>query len=123
MVNTGISNKIKAIREAKGLNHREFAEPLHVSASYISQIEAGKKMPGDSLLDLIMLKYNVSTEWWEVGTCPIFREETKKNPPGNMMGLAYAVFEEAFDKEKTIADEMKLMTDLVTFLTNRKKDQ
>ena len=86
MVNTGISNKIKAIREAKGLNHREFAEPLHVSASYISQIEAGKKMPGDSLLDLIMLKYNVSTEWWEVGTCPIFREETKKNPPGNMNG-------------------------------------
>jgi transcriptional regulator with XRE-family HTH domain len=70
-----ISDKITAIREAKGLNKKEFAAEIHVSPGYVSDIEKGNKEPSDSLLDLIMEKWDVSEEWWETEDGPMFKEK------------------------------------------------
>lgn len=68
-------NKIKKVREALGLNQKQFAAEIHISASYMSEIESLKKEPSDTLADLIMEKWNVSEEWWESGDGPIFVKE------------------------------------------------
>jgi len=68
-------DKIRILREALHLNKKEFAKEIHKSPGYITDIEAGKKEPSDSLLDLIMSKWNVTEEWWESGDGEIFKKE------------------------------------------------
>jgi len=71
-----IAGKITAIREALGLNKKSFAAEIHVTPSYVTQIEKGEKIPSDSLLDLIMAKWAISVDWWEVGEGEIFSSES-----------------------------------------------
>ena len=55
--------KLKAIRLAKGLTLQQFAESLGYSAhGYISELEAGKKMPTVEFVIGISRIYGVSTD-------------------------------------------------------------
>lgn len=77
MTELWLGSKFKAIRNAKGLTQEEFGRLLHISASYVSKIEAGKQVPDDGVLDVLMLKYRVSVDWWEAGEGPMFAEKEK----------------------------------------------
>ncbi len=68
-------DKITAVRQALNFNKKTFAKEIHVSAGYISDIESGKKEPSDSLLDLIISKWNVNEEWWESQEGGIFKKD------------------------------------------------
>ena len=50
-INNKIGPKIKAFRQKLGLQANKLAEQLHISASYLNLIEAGKRnIDGDLLL-------------------------------------------------------------------------
>ena len=67
--------RIKILRKALHLTQREFAKALHISGSYVSEIEAGKKIPSESLMDFIMARWDVASDWWEDGTGEMFNKK------------------------------------------------
>jgi len=58
-----LGNKIKIIRTTYGLTQKEFADMLKVSHAHISKIENGKDSPSNSLLSVIMAKFNINEKW------------------------------------------------------------
>lgn len=76
-----ICEKIKEVRKAAGLNGTQFAKELHISKGYVSEIERGNKAPSESLMELIVRRFKVSTEWWETEEGEIFEAP---GAPGSM---------------------------------------
>lgn len=70
--------RIKMVREAKGLSRAAFAESLGVGVRYIGFLECGDKAPSSTLVNLLLTLYNVNTDWWETGEGEMFIE--KKAP-------------------------------------------
>ena len=74
-----LANRFKQIRLARGLKQGEFAKSLFISASYISKIEAGAKSPDESVIEMLLMKYKISTDWWETGEGEIFVDANAEN--------------------------------------------
>lgn len=66
--------RIKELRETKGLSQKEFAQMIGISPTHISKVEAKKDKPSDRVLRLISLKFQVSFEWLLTGQEPMFVE-------------------------------------------------
>ena len=62
-MNNNIGERVRQIRNLKSLTQETFAKRICVSRSFVSRMEAGKEKPSNSLLKLIALEFNVSTEW------------------------------------------------------------
>lgn len=62
------AENIRAKRESLGLTAEELANRVHVSRSYITLLENGKRLPGKTLLPKIAralkLEKNVIVEWY-----------------------------------------------------------
>ena len=62
------AENIRAKRESLGLTAEELANRVHVSRSYITLLENGKRQPGKNLLPKIAralkLEKNVIVEWY-----------------------------------------------------------
>jgi transcriptional regulator with XRE-family HTH domain len=52
-----IGQKIKRLRESKGLSRKEFYEMLGITSGYLTQIEKGQRTPAEKLLLLIERTY------------------------------------------------------------------
>jgi len=64
--------RIRAVREAAGLNKLKFAEQLGVSPSYITYLEKGEKggepvRPSDTILFMIAHKFGIGFDWLKEG--------------------------------------------------------
>jgi len=68
------AEKIYAVRMAKSLTMKEFAAMIHTSEGYVSTLESGKRTARESLVDLIIMKFDIA------GEGPMFREEKKQAP-------------------------------------------
>lgn len=62
------AENLRAKRESLGLTAEELANRVHVSRSYITLLENGKRLPGKTLLPKIAralkLEKNVIVEWY-----------------------------------------------------------
>lgn len=58
-----VSQRIKQLRQARGLTQKEFADSLGIVQGYLSGIERGKKIPSYTLLMALCHVYNISSEW------------------------------------------------------------
>ncbi len=56
-----LAEKIKCLRSEYNLTQKQFAERLHVSEAYISQLEKGK-VPSLMFLDLLLCKFRLNPE-------------------------------------------------------------
>jgi transcriptional regulator with XRE-family HTH domain len=65
--NTSIGERIKELRLKKGLTQKAFGEFINISYGHISNIEKGKDIPSDRILELICYKFNVSEDWLKLG--------------------------------------------------------
>lgn len=104
-----IANKVRDVRNALGWTKQKFADEIRVSSSYISQIEKGDKMPSDALLDLIMQKFNVSEDWWEVGEGPIFKAKEKPEIPEHLR-LLFKQIEKVFPDSSSLIEKNDLLS-------------
>lgn len=70
---TVIGKRVKTVREALGMTGKDFAGSLNIAASYLSQIERGKKdNPGISLFSKIAQVHNVSLDYLVCGIGDMF---------------------------------------------------
>lgn len=63
-----VAQRIKQLRQAKGLTQKAFAVSLGIVQGYLSGIEQGKKIPSYTLLMAICHIHGVSEEWLFGGT-------------------------------------------------------
>lgn len=64
---TSLADRIKKVRTDLHLTQQGFADRISVSRSFVSRMESGKEKPSNSLLKLIALEFDVSTDWLENG--------------------------------------------------------
>jgi transcriptional regulator with XRE-family HTH domain len=68
-----VGERIRRLREERGLSQRELAEP-GVSYAYLSRLEAGQRVPSERALRKTAAKLGVTPLYLEVGrddaTCP-----------------------------------------------------
>lgn len=77
----GIGSRVRAVRLKHDKSQREFAQILGVSASYISEIEAGnQKKPSLKFIASLYIELNVNPNWilLELGEMFIKRERGHK---------------------------------------------
>ena len=67
MASSTIGERIKELRLKHHLTQISFGEIIIVSYCQISNIEKGKDIPSERLLDLIVLKFPVSEQWLKYG--------------------------------------------------------
>jgi len=58
-----LQNNLKVLRKQLGFNQDDFAKPLGITGSYISDIERGKSNISESILCLIEINYRVNRNW------------------------------------------------------------
>ena len=54
-----LGEAVKIIRVFNGLNQQELADSLNISASYLSQIESGKRTPGMDTVQTISKQFRI----------------------------------------------------------------
>jgi ribosome-binding protein aMBF1 (putative translation factor) len=68
-----VGERIRRLREERGLSQRELAEP-GVSYAYLSRIEVGQRVPSEKALRKLAAKLGVTPLYLEIGrddaTCP-----------------------------------------------------
>jgi transcriptional regulator with XRE-family HTH domain len=74
-----ITNRIRAVREALGLNKKMFAASLGKSPSYISIIELGRRIPAIDFFILLVQVHNANPEFLLTGKGEIFKDGRKKD--------------------------------------------
>jgi transcriptional regulator with XRE-family HTH domain len=96
--NLTFGDKLRGLREEKGLSLRELASSIGISAAFLSDVELGRRFPSADKLDLLARKLGVKAE--ELRKYD-FRDEAEKirrmmfaNPAA---GLAF----------RTVAEKMK----------------
>ena len=83
------NSKLKEIRQALGLNQKDFAAKLNIKQSYYSALELGKKDINTSkVLQTLFNEIGVNAEWYFNSVGTIFNKNNEQNNWGNGGGNA-----------------------------------
>lgn len=72
-----MNERIKKILEELGLKKVEFAERLHISRPYASELCSGAKAPSDRTISDICREFGVREAWLRTGEGEMFVQETQ----------------------------------------------
>lgn len=64
---TSLSERIKAVRKAAGLNQKDFGTKIGIGMSAVSLLESGTNNPSDQTLRLICSEFGISRRWLDTG--------------------------------------------------------
>jgi transcriptional regulator with XRE-family HTH domain len=78
----GFEQRVREIRKALGLSQKDFAGPLEISGTFLSEIENGKYKPGYDFFYNILTKFNVNLHYLLAGTGEMFNPVIKPAEPG-----------------------------------------
>jgi len=73
-----VNQRILEVRNALGLNQKEFARRIKVSRSYTGVLEATDREINDRIVELVCVNCGVNEKWLREGTGKMFKE--KPNP-------------------------------------------
>lgn len=62
-----LSDRIKCVREASGLNQTEFGKRIEIGSSGMSKLEKGINNPADRTIRLICSEFGINRHWLETG--------------------------------------------------------
>lgn len=62
-----IGERIKTIRERRGLNKTKFGDKIHISISAVTKLENGQNNPSDQTISLICSCFGVNRSWLLTG--------------------------------------------------------
>lgn len=109
-----LGNRIKSLREAKGLKQEELAQKVSVSPSAIGMYETNKREPNNEIILKLAEFFNVSTDYL-LGKSDIRNPEELKNVPfANASGLDTTGLDEEDLKE------LQKQVDYIKKLKNKK---
>lgn len=63
--------RLKVVRQARGLTQQQMAELLGVSRPSVTQLEGGRHQPSNEVLEIIVAKLEVSRNWLWFGSGPM----------------------------------------------------
>ena len=63
----GIGERIKHLRDLRGLSQEKFGEKVGVTQQYVGALESGKRNPGPALVFMISKKFSTSEAWLREG--------------------------------------------------------
>lgn len=66
-ITDGIGQRIKELREDRGLSQEKFGQRIGVTQQYVGALEMGKRQPGTALVFMISKKYKVKELWLREG--------------------------------------------------------
>ena len=72
-----MNERIKKILEELGLKKVEFAERLHISRPYASELCSGAKAPSDRTISDICREFGVREAWLREGEGEMFVQDTQ----------------------------------------------
>ena len=72
-----MNERIKKILEELGLKKVEFAERLHISRPYASELCSGAKAPSDRTISDICREFGVNEHWLRTGEGEMFVQDTQ----------------------------------------------
>ena len=72
-----MNERIKKILEELGLKKVEFAERLHISRPYASELCSGAKAPSDRMISDICREFGVREAWLRTGEGEMFVQDTQ----------------------------------------------
>ena len=72
-----MNERIKKILEELGLKKVEFAERLHISRPYASELCSGAKAPSDRTISDICREFGVREAWLRTGEGEMFMQDTQ----------------------------------------------
>jgi len=67
MPSKNFGDRVRLVREASGLNQRDFAKRLETSSGRISEIESGKSIPGCDFVQRVNQEFGTDVAWLLVG--------------------------------------------------------
>jgi transcriptional regulator with XRE-family HTH domain len=107
---TEFSERIKAVREATGLNRGDFGKSLSVSGAYIGQLENGARTnPSPHFLNSVEKRYKINLNWLESGA-----GEMRDNQP-------YISAEEHLNLGKTIDPISEKINIMLAGMTDKQR--
>lgn len=71
-VDFSVNRRIKQLRDALGINQRDFSTLLSLSGGYIAGIEVNLRKVNNRLIKLIVAEFGVNEEWLKTGTGEMF---------------------------------------------------
>lgn len=81
--------RFKHLRQSLKIKQQDFAKELAISQGHASDIENGRKAVSDRIVEILVLKYNVSESWLRTGEgemfTPLSRSETIAHFAGELM--------------------------------------
>jgi len=95
-----MKDRIKLVRESKGLSLTKFADSLKTSVAAVSRYESGDRIPSDAVLNLICQKYHVSYVWLKTGEGPMEDPSSDLDTVAKLSG----VYQNLPDRLKTLVD-------------------
>lgn len=74
-----INERIQMLLDTLNLSKAKFAEPLHISGSFVSMVCSGTKNPSDRTIQDICRVYGVDELWLRDGVGEMFRPRTRED--------------------------------------------
>ena len=105
-----MKERIKAVRTDAKLTQAAFAEKVHVSRNYITQIEMGVMTPGDNLIRDICREFNVNELWLREGIGDMKAETSRSEQVATIVKQLFDSRPESF-KAALIAALLKMDTE------------
>ena len=81
-----MKDRIKAVRTNAKLTQAAFADRVHVSRNYITQIEMGVMTPGDNLIRNICQEFGVNETWLRTGSGEMTASKTRQQEMSDLFG-------------------------------------
>lgn len=104
-----LGSRVRQLRGRLGLSQGELAQGL-VSGSYISLIEAGKRIPEREVVEVLAERLGVTTDFLESGQQPVESREEELALRYAEIALANGQIAEAFGKFRSIARTGSFLT-------------
>lgn len=101
--------RIKALRNALGLNQTDFGAAVGVKQTTVAGYENGTRTPIDAVVSAICREFNVSETWLRTGDGPMFRPRSRN--------------EELFEFLNTAVEEDGIKARLLTVMARLSEDQ
>ena len=120
--------RFKELRKTLKLKQGDLAQSLAISQGHTSDIENGRKAVSDRIIEILVLKYNVNSEWLRYGKGEMFKKMNRKEEISNFAVELFREEEDSF-KSRLVSvlaslneSEWEILENIAQRLANKKND-
>lgn len=93
-----MKDRIKSVRNSKGMSQEKFAKELLMSRSAVCKLESGENYPSEQTIELICVKFGVNEDWLRTGNGDMYPKKTREQEIGAFANEVMKLPDENFKK-------------------------